>query len=103
MKKEIQIKNWEEEFEKLLDNLYLPLGRTRKTILFFIRQLLEEEKKEWLGERKKEPFKVKEDKRFTYYQCCGQVVGIGKKIPDRVKIWEIKCGKCGRRIYQENY
>lgn len=59
--------------------------------------LLAEEKKKW-GEEI-EPFKVKEDRRFTYYQCCGQIVGIGKEFPKGMNIEKIKCGKCGKRIY----
>jgi DNA-binding ferritin-like protein (Dps family) len=63
------------------------------------KERLREERQKWIEERKKEPFRVKEDKGFTYYHCCGQIIGIGRKMPKGLKISEIKCGKCGRRIY----
>ena len=60
---------------------------------------LKQEKEKLAEERKSEPKLVKEDKRFQYYQCCGQIIGIGKKPVEGLHIGEILCGKCGRRIY----
>ena len=109
--KEKIIKDWEKEFDKMFDyNPEVWFFVKPKMVKSFIRQLLiqeeanwmaeiHEQKQKWVEENKKEPFKVKEDKRFTYYQCCEQIIGIGKKMAKGMKIGEILCGKCGRRIY----
>jgi len=69
----------------------------------FIKPIIAKEKHQYrqeiLGEQKTKIMKVKQDKRFTYYHCCGQIIGIAKRMPKTVHIGSILCGKCGRRIY----
>ena len=78
-------------------------NRCDKFTMVDLRELLAQEKQqcrqEILGKQKTEIMKVKQDKRFVYYQCCDNFIGIAKKFPKGIHIGNILCGKCGRRIY----